>query len=125
MTAHWIGDHFPNCLTKREIKCLNAQIEELDFEGSVCDSAFLSDELIESGVPNFAGAVRGSVNAAIFAGSGAIQSYDKAHRLGILRGSEHQVQIAAVEPEHDLSRHCLEYGALGIDVPRPTQSPMV
>src|SRR4029077_12515150 len=35
------------------------------------------------------------------------------------------MQVAAVEPEHDLSRHCLKHGALGIDAPRPAQSPMV
>ena len=98
---------------------MNARIEEFNLEGSVYDWTFLPDELIEPGVPNFAGAVRGSVNAAIFAGSGAIQSYDKAYWLVVLRWSQHQMQVAAVEPEHDLSRHCLEHGALGIDVPRP------
>ena len=60
------------CLTKREVKSVNSRIEELDFEGSVYDGTFLPDELIEPGLPNFAGAIRGSVNAAIFAGSGAI-----------------------------------------------------
>jgi hypothetical protein len=88
---------------------LNAKIEELDFEGSVDDWTFLPDELIESGLSNFAGAVRGSVNAAIFAGSSAIQSYDQAHWLAIFCRSQHQMQVAAVEPEHDLSRHCLEH----------------
>src|SRR5947207_3396589 len=63
--------------------------------------------------------------AAVFAGSGAIQSHDKAYWLGLLRRSQHQVQVAAVEPEHDFSRYCLEQGALGIDVPRLPQSPMV
>jgi hypothetical protein len=96
---------------------VNARIEEFDLEGSVYDWTFLPDELIEPGLPNFAGAVRGSVNAAIFTGSSSIQSYDKAFWLGILRRSQHQVQVAAVEPENDLSRHCLEHGALGIDVP--------
>jgi hypothetical protein len=72
-------------------------IEELDFEGSVYDWTFLPDELIESGLSNFAGAVRGRVNAGVFPGSGAIQSHDKPHRLAVLRGSQHQVQVAAVE----------------------------
>jgi hypothetical protein len=45
----WADQHhrLPKYLTKREIKCLNAKIEELDFEGSVYDSPFLPDELIE------------------------------------------------------------------------------
>src|ERR1700724_550495 len=72
---------FPKSLTKREIKCLNAKIEELDFEGSIYDWTFLPDELIESGLPNFTGAVRGSVNSAIFPGSGAVQGHLKANWL--------------------------------------------
>ena len=112
-------------LTKREIKCLNAKIEELDFEGSAYDWTFLPDELIESGLSNFAGAVRGHVTAAVFPGDGAIQTHDKPHGLAVLRRSQHQVQVAAVEPEHDLARHYLQHGAFGIDVPRPAQSPMV
>jgi hypothetical protein len=35
------------------------------------------------------------------------------------------MQVATVESEHDLSRHGLEHGALGIEVPRPVQSPMI
>src|SRR5271167_2801446 len=116
---------FPKSLTKREIKCLNANIEELDFEGSVYDWAFLPDELIESGLSNFAGAVLSRINTAVFPGSGAIQSHDKPHGLAVLRRSQHQVQVAAVEAEHDLARHCLQHGAFGINVPRPAQSPMI
>jgi hypothetical protein len=62
----------PRFLTKREIKCVNAKIEELDFEVSVYDWTFLPDELIESGLSNLAGAVWGRVNAGVFGGSGAI-----------------------------------------------------
>jgi hypothetical protein len=64
--------HSFDFLTKGEVESLNAGIEEFDLEGSVYDWTFLTDELIESGLPNFAGAVRGNVNAVIFAGSGAI-----------------------------------------------------
>jgi len=60
------------CLTKREVKSVNARIEEFDLEGPVYDGTFLPDELIEPGLPNFAGAVRSSVNPAILVGSGAI-----------------------------------------------------
>jgi len=74
-------------LTKREVKGVNARIEEFDFEGPVYDRTFLPDELIKPGLPNFAGAVRGSVNAAVFAGSNAIQSHDEAYWLAILRRS--------------------------------------
>ncbi len=74
-------------LTKREVKSVNTRIEEFDLEGSVYDRTFLPDELIEPGLPNFAGAVRGSVNAAIFAGSGAIQSTTKRTGLASFAGA--------------------------------------
>ena len=67
---------FLESLTKREVKGVNARIEEFDLESSVYDWTFLPDELIEPGLPNFAGAVRGSVNAAIFAGNGAVQLHN-------------------------------------------------
>jgi hypothetical protein len=62
---------------------VNAKIEELDFEGSVNDWTILPDELVESGLSNFAGAVLSRVNAGVFAGSGAIQSHDKPHGLAV------------------------------------------
>ena len=77
----------PKSLAKREIKCLNARIKEFDLEGSVYDWTFLPDELIKPGLPNFTGAVRGSVNSAIFPRSGAVQGHLKANGLSVLRRS--------------------------------------
>ena len=77
---------------------MKARIKEFDLEGSIQDWTFLPDELIEAWLPNFTGAVPGGVNTAAFAGSGAIQSYDKAYRLAVRPGSQHQVQVATVEP---------------------------
>ncbi len=112
-------------LTKGEVKSLNAGIKEFDFKGSVYDWTFLPDELIEPGLSNFAGAVRGGIQSTIVAGSGAIQSHEEANGLTVFRGSQHQVQVAAVEPEHNLARRRLKHRAFGIDVPRPAQSPMI
>jgi len=74
-------------LSKREVKSLSAGIEKFDLESSIHDCTFLPDELIKAGLPNFAGAVRGSVNAVIFAKSGAVQSYLKANRFTVPRRS--------------------------------------
>jgi hypothetical protein len=41
-------------LTKREVKGVNARIEEFDLEGSVYDWTFLADELIEARLANLA-----------------------------------------------------------------------
>jgi hypothetical protein len=68
-----------------EVKGLNTRVKEFDLEGSVYDWTFLPDELIEPGLPNFTGAVRGSVNSAIFPGSGAVQGHLKANGLSVLR----------------------------------------
>src|SRR5580704_16345787 len=99
--------------------------DRLDFEGSVYDWTFLSDELIKSGPSNLAGAIRGCVNATVFPGDGPFQPHDKPPGLAVLRGSQYQVQVAAVEPEYDFARRHLQHGAFSIDIPRPAQSPMV
>jgi hypothetical protein len=70
-------------LSKREVKSLNAWIQEFDLESSIHDCTFLPDELIEAGLPNFADAVPGSVNTVIFTKSGAVQSYLKANGFTI------------------------------------------
>ena len=44
----------PKSAAKREIECLHVKIEELDFEGAVYDWTLLPDQLIESGLSNFA-----------------------------------------------------------------------
>jgi hypothetical protein len=75
---------------------VKAKIEELDFEGSIYDRTFLPDELIESGLLNFARAILSRVNTGVFPGSGAIQPHEKPHGLAVLRRSQHQVQVAAV-----------------------------
>jgi len=74
-------------LSKREVKSLSAKIERFDLEGSIHDCTFLPDELIEAGLPNFAGAVRGSVNSVIFAKSAAVQGYLKAKGLTVPVGA--------------------------------------
>ena len=74
-------------LAKGEIEGVSARIEKFDLERSVYNWSFLSDELIEPGLPNFARAVGSSVNALIFAGSGAIQCHLKADGLTVLRRS--------------------------------------
>jgi hypothetical protein len=74
-------------LSKREVKSLDAGIEKFDLEGSIHDWTLLADELIEAGLTNFAGAVRGSVNAVIFAKSGAVQGHLTANRPAVPRRS--------------------------------------
>ena len=74
-------------LSNRECKGPSAGIKGIQSQkfGLLLD--LLPDELIEPGLPNFAGAVRGSVNAVIFAGSGAVQCHFEADGLTVLRGS--------------------------------------
>jgi hypothetical protein len=100
----------PKTLTKGEVEGLNAGVKEFDLESSVYDWAFLPDKLIEPRFPNFTGAVRGSVNSAILASRCSVQRHLEANGLTVVRRSQDQVQVAAVEPEHDLSGHSLKHG---------------
>lgn len=71
-------------LTKREYKSLSPGIKEFDLKSPVFYPALLADELIETGLSNLAGAVRGGVSSAIVAWWGAIQLHLKAHGLTVL-----------------------------------------
>ncbi len=53
-------------LTKCEVKGVNPGIEELDLERTICYWTFLSDELIQTRLSNFALSVRIGVSTAVF-----------------------------------------------------------
>src|SRR3984885_16013904 len=72
-------------LTEGERKSLNSRIKEFNLKGSVFDSTLLPDELIETGIPDLTGAVRGGIKSTIVAGRGAVQCHPEAHRLTVLR----------------------------------------
>jgi hypothetical protein len=55
-------------LTECERKGLNAGIKKFDLKRSVFYSTLLPDELIETGLSNLAGAVRGGIESTIVAG---------------------------------------------------------
>jgi hypothetical protein len=80
-----IPSSFSNFLPKRERKGLNAGIKEFDLNRSVFYSTLLPDELIESGLSNLAGAVRGGIDSTIVAGRRAVQLYLEANGLAVLR----------------------------------------
>ena len=108
---------FSLLLTECEVKSLDAGIKEFDLKRSVYDCTFLPDELIESRLSNFAGAIRSGIRSTIFARGSAIQGHFKTDGLAVLCWGQNQVQVAAVEPEHNLARPCLEHGGLGTDIP--------
>jgi hypothetical protein len=102
-----------------------AGIEEFDLKRSVFDVTLLPDELIETRVSDFARAVRCAINSTVAAQRGAVQQHLKTNQLIVLCRTSHQVQVAAVEPEHNLTGCCRKHSALGADVPRSAQCPLI
>ena len=100
-------------LAKGERKCLKARIEKIDLKGAVSDLTLLSDELIETWLPDLAVAIGGGINAAIGSGRGTVQFHPKANGFTILRRTYYHVQVASMEPELNLTRRCLKQSALG------------
>src|SRR5271169_1290083 len=100
---------FPESLTKGEVKGANARIEKFDLEGSVYDRTFLPDELIETRLPNFAAAVRRRINAVILAERGAVQRDLETNWLPVLRRSQNEIQVTAMESEHHLAGSRLQH----------------
>src|SRR6266850_909343 len=111
----------PEC----EDESLNAGIKELDLKTPVLYLAFLADELIQTRLLNLAGAVRGGIRSTIVSRRFAVQRHLEAIWLTVLGRSQHQVQIAAMEPEHNLARSCVEHGGLGPDIPLSAQPPLI
>ena len=106
-------------LTERKVENLSAGIQELDLKSSVSNwEALLPNELIHAGFANFAVDVRPRVNSVVVAGRGAVECDFEANRLAVLRWSQNQVQVAAVEPEQDLTGNSLQHSCFGTDIPR-------
>lgn len=112
-------DSFRNrkSLAEREIKGINTKIEEFDFEASIHDWTFLTDELIESRLSNHSGSIRGGIDSCIFPRGRTVQHHSKTNWCAVLRWSQYEVQVATVESEENPAGRNLEHSALGIDVP--------
>jgi hypothetical protein len=112
-------------LAECEYKGLHTRVKKFDLDSAIVYLPLLPDELVETRLANLAGPVRGRIKASIVAWRGAVQFDSIANRLPVLRRTEHQMEIAGVEPKHDRAGGCLEHGALATDDPRPTQSPLI
>ena len=96
---------------------MNARIKEFDFKSSIFYWTLLADKLIKTRFTNFAGAVGSGIRPVTVAGDAAVQCNFKANRTTVFLWSQHQVQITAMEAEHNLAGRRLKHRALGTDVP--------
>src|SRR4029077_4921704 len=112
-------------LSKGKREGLDTGIEELDLENRCRDAPHLAEELIHAGLPDLACAIGRGIGSTIVARRGAVHLYFEANRRAVLRRTQDHMEIAAVEPEHNLARHRFERGALGTDVPQSTESPLI
>lgn len=77
----------------------------------------------ETGLSNLAGAVGCGINSTVVAGLATVQFHLEANGLTVF----HRTPCVGRdrEPEHNLARRCLKHSALGTDVPRSAQSPLI
>src|ERR1700733_9142546 len=112
-------------LTKRERKDLDAGIKEFNLKRHVFDRPLLPDELIHPRLSNLAAAIGAGIGSVIGLGCGTNQLDLEANWRSILRGPQNHVEVAAVEPEHNLAGRRLECPALGTDLPQSAESPLI
>src|SRR5205823_3193592 len=112
-------------LTKRERKGLDAGIEEFNLKDHVFDGPLLPDELIHPRLSNLARSIGAGIGSMIVAGHGAIQLHLEANRRPALRRAQDHMDVAAVEPEHNLAGRRCECATLGPGVPRSAESPLI
>ena len=117
--------HSSNFLTKRERKRLHSWIKELNLESSIFHPPFLPDELIEPVILDCSRPVVVGIDSVVVTWSSAVQFYDESDRLAILSGSQHEVKIAGMKTENDLSGDGLKYRAFLTDLPTPAESPLI
>ena len=66
-------------------KNLDTGIEEFDLKGPVLDSPLLPYELVEPGLPNFAGTIRAGIDSVMVARCSPIQSHLETNGPAVLR----------------------------------------
>src|ERR1035437_1202946 len=111
--------------TKRERERLHARVKELDLECSIFHWPFLPDELIEAVLLHCSGTVAVGIDAMIVTWRGTVEFHGEADRLVILSDSQHQVKIAGVKAENDLSGGCLNDCAFLANLPSPAETPLI
>src|SRR5271154_3497008 len=84
---------------------LGAWIEEADLKGMIRHRAGIADQLIKPLRRHDAVPFRIDIDAMGRARALAVDGHDKANRIAVGRGSEHQMQIAGVEPIDDGAVH--------------------
>ena len=112
-------------LAKRERKDFDAGIKEFNLKGNVFDRPLLTDKLIHPRLSNLAGAIGAGIRPVIGLGCCAIQLYLEVNGRPILRRTQNHMEVAAVEPEHDLTGRRFEFATPGAGVPRSAESPLI
>jgi hypothetical protein len=102
-------------LAKRERKDLDAEIKEFNLKGHVFDLPLLPDELIHPRLLNLACAIGAGIGSMMVAGCCAIQLHLEANGRPVLRRAQDQMEVAAVEPRHNLAGRRFEGAILGTD----------
>ena len=112
-------------LAKRKRESLDTGIEDFNLKGHVFDRPLLPEELIHPELSNRACAIGVGIGSMIVAGHDAVYLYSEANRSPALVRPQYHVEVAAMEPEYNLARQRFERGALGADIPRSAESPLI
>src|SRR5438067_12343894 len=102
---------------KRESKRLHSGIKELDEKRPIPDVPLLPDQLIQPVVGRHAVALAVHIRAVILERARAIQNDAESHWCAVRSRTEHEMQLACVEPEDDLAGGRRQGGGLLADAP--------
>ena len=117
--------HSAPSLAKSKRERLDTGIEEFNLKDRVLDRLLLTDELIHPGLSNLPCAIGRGIGSMILAGRGTIHRYFEANGRPVFLGTQNHMEVARMEPEYNLARRRLERGALGADVPRSAETPLI
>src|ERR1700722_11191752 len=112
-------------LTKRKRKRLHARIEKINLECSIFHRPLLPNQLIQAIPLNRAGSACVGVGTVITSGWCAIEFGRETNRFPIFCGTQHQVKIARMKPEDNLTGQRFKHRAFLAHFPASAQGPLI
>src|SRR5258708_27117081 len=112
-------------LAKRERKDFNTGIKEFNLKGHVFDRSLLPDELIHPRLSNLARAIGAGIGSMIVGWRDSIQLYLEANGRPVLRRAQDHMEVARMEPEHNLAGRRIECATLRTGLPRSVEPPLI
>src|ERR1700693_5299058 len=120
MMASWFSI-LAECKSKR----LHTRIEKINLECSVFHRPLLPNQLVQAIPLNRAGSACVGIGAVVFPGRSTVEFDGETNRYPVFCGAQHQVKVARVKPEDNLTGKGFKHCAFLAHFPASAQGPLI